>query len=137
MSTVPAKKSAAENSAQAALLGRVLDIVQAARTQAARSVNTAQVVANWLVGREIVEDEQQGKRRAGYGARVLAELSLRLTAALGRGYSVDSLEAFRQFYIDYPLLISETASRKFVASRVRPRWGIWNCIYSRGHRTCA
>lgn len=115
MSTLPAKKSAAENVAQAALLGRVLDIVQAARTQAARSVNTAQVVANWLVGREIVEDEQQGKRRAGYGARVLAELSLRLTAALGRGYSVDSLEAFRQFYIDYPLLISETASRKLVA----------------------
>ena len=115
MSIVPAKKSAAENVAQAALLGRVLDIVQAARTQAARSVNTAQVVANWLVGREIVEDEQQGKRRAGYGARVLAELSSRLTAELGRGYSVDSLEAFRQFYIDYPLLISETASRKLVA----------------------
>jgi predicted nuclease of restriction endonuclease-like (RecB) superfamily len=115
VSTVPAKKSAAENVAQAALLGRVLDIVQAARTQAARSVNTAQVVANWLVGREIVEDEQQGKRRAGYGARVLAELSSRLTAELGRGYSVDSLEAFRQFYIDYPLLISETTSPKLVA----------------------
>ena len=114
MSTVPAKKSAVQNVAQAALLGRVLDIVQAARTQAARSVNTAQVVANWLVGREIVEDEQQGKRRAGYGARVLAELSLRLTAELGRGYSVDSLEALRQFYIDYPLLISETTSRKLV-----------------------
>jgi predicted nuclease of restriction endonuclease-like (RecB) superfamily len=109
------KKITVENAAQAALLGRVLDIVQAARTQAARSVNTAQVVANWLVGREIVEDEQQGKRRAGYGARVLAELSLRLTAELGRGYSVDSLEAFRQFYIDYPLLISETASRKLVS----------------------
>ncbi len=115
MSKVPVKTSAVENAAHAALLGRVLDIVQAARTQAARSVNTAQVVANWLVGREIVEDEQQGKRRAGYGARVLAELSLRLTAELGRGYSVDSLEAFRQFYIDYPLLISETASRKLVA----------------------
>lgn len=119
MSTVLAKKSAAENVAQAALLGRVLNIVQAARTQAARSVNTAQVVANWLVGREIVEDEQQGKRRAGYGARVLAELSLRLTAELGRGYSVDSLEAFRQFYIDFPLLISETASRKLVAPVVK------------------
>lgn len=114
MSKVPAKKSAVENTAQAALLGRVLDIVQAARTQAVRSVNTAQVAANWLIGREIVEDEQQGKRRAGYGARVLAELSLRLTTGLGRGYSVDSLEAFRQFYIDYPLLISETASRKLV-----------------------
>ena len=115
MRAIPAKKSAVKNVAQTALLGRVLDIVQAARTQAARSVNTAQVVANWLIGREIVEDEQQGKRRAGYGARVLPALSLRLTAELGRGYSVDSLEAFRQFYIDYPLLISETASRKLVA----------------------
>jgi len=48
-----------------ALYGRVCGILDSARTSAARSVNTAQVVANWLVGREIVEDEQEGKERAG------------------------------------------------------------------------
>ena len=94
------------------LYGRVRDILQAARNQAARSVNTAQVVANWLIGREIVEDEQRGQHRADYGAGLLAGLSSQLSVDFGRGYSVDNLEAFRQFYIDYPQLISETVSRK-------------------------
>ena len=95
-----------------ALYGRVRDILQAARNQAARSVNTAQVVANWLIGREIVEDEQRGQHRADYGTKLLAGLSSQLSVDFGRGYSVDNLEAFRQFYIDYPQLISETVSRK-------------------------
>jgi predicted nuclease of restriction endonuclease-like (RecB) superfamily len=96
------------------LYGRVRGILESARVSLARTVNTTQVVANWLIGREIVEDEQSGRRRAGYGAKVLAELSARLTQEFGRGYSVDNLEAFRQFYIDYPRLISETASRNLM-----------------------
>jgi predicted nuclease of restriction endonuclease-like (RecB) superfamily len=106
-------KAVSAEPAALALYGRVRDILQAARNQAARSVNTAQVVANWLIGREIVEDEQQGQHRAGYGARLLAGLSTQLSEDFGRGYSVDNLEAFRQFYIDYPRLISETVSRKW------------------------
>jgi len=57
------------------LYGRVRGILESARVSLARTVNTTQVVANWLIGREIVEDEQSGRRRAGYGAKVLAELS--------------------------------------------------------------
>lgn len=96
----------------APLYGRIRDILDAARSHVARTVNTTQVVANWLIGREIVEDEQRGQQRASYGAKLLTELSARLTQDLGRGYSVDNLEAFRKFYSDYPLLISETLSRK-------------------------
>jgi predicted nuclease of restriction endonuclease-like (RecB) superfamily len=92
--------------------GRICDILQAARANVARTVNTTQVVANWLIGREIVEAEQGGKKRAGYATRLLADLSGRLTQEFGRGWSVDNLEAFRQFYLLYPRLISETASRK-------------------------
>ena len=99
----------------AELYGRICGILDAARHHVARTVNSTQVVANWLVGREIVEDEQRGKRRAGYGVKLIAELSTRLTAEMGRGYSADNLEAFRQFYLMYPLLISETASRKLEA----------------------
>jgi len=90
----------------------VREILEAARAGVARTVNTTQVAANWLIGREIVEEEQRGQRRAGYGAKLLAELSARLNAEFGRGYSVDNLEAFRQFYLDYPQLISETVPRK-------------------------
>ncbi len=104
--------------AQPALYGRLRDILDAARTGIARTVNTTQVLANWLVGREIVEEEQSGERRAGYGAKLLARLSLRLTRDFGRGFSVDNLEAFRQFYLQYPQLISETVRRKLALGRL-------------------
>ena len=96
------------------LFDRIRDILESARSNIARTVNTTQVVANWLIGREIVEEEQQGKRRAGYGEALLVDLSERLGRDYGRGYSVDNLEAFRQFYLEYPRLISETVSRNFV-----------------------
>lgn len=96
------------------LFDRIRGILETARINIARTVNTTQVVANWLIGREIVEEEQQGKRRAGYGEALLADLSERLGRDYGRGYSVDNLEAFRQFYLEYPRLISETVSRNFV-----------------------
>lgn len=51
----------------AALLARIRRIWEAARAQAARSVNTAHVRANWLVGLQIVEAEQGGAKRAAYG----------------------------------------------------------------------
>ena len=37
------------------LYARVRQILESARASVARSVNTTQVVANWLIGREIVE----------------------------------------------------------------------------------
>lgn len=95
----------------AALYGRIREILQAARANVVRTVNTTQVVANWLIGREIVEAEQRGQHRADYGARLLKSLSDRLTQDFGRGWSADNLEAFRQFYLLYPQLISETVSR--------------------------
>ena len=85
---------------------RIRQILESARATAARSVNTAQVVANWLVGREIVEEEQRGKRRAGYGEKLLAELSVRLVGDVGKGWSVRNLEYCRNFYLTYPLLLA-------------------------------
>jgi hypothetical protein len=84
---------------------RVREILESARKGVARTVNTTQVVANWLVGREIVEEEQRGKLRAGYGDRLLLDLSRRLQEDFGRGYSVDNLEWFREFYLSYSQLV--------------------------------
>ena len=41
----------------AALFGRIVDILEEARSHVARTVNSAMVVAYWLIGREIVEEE--------------------------------------------------------------------------------
>jgi predicted nuclease of restriction endonuclease-like (RecB) superfamily len=99
------------------LFGRVREILEVARSNIARTVNTTQVIANWLIGREIVEEEQKGKRRAGYGAALLADLAARLKMEFGAGYGVDNLELCRRFYLEYPSLLSEQISdavrRKF------------------------
>lgn len=104
--------------ASSALYGRIWEILESARAGVARSVNTTQVVANWLVGREIVEEEQKGKAKAAYGERLLAELSGRLQVEYGNGYSVDNLELFRRFYGEYPTLISDALPRKFSAPQI-------------------
>jgi hypothetical protein len=61
-----------------ALCRRIREILESVRAGAARSVNTTQVVANWLTGREIVEEEHKGKAKAAYGERLLADISGRL-----------------------------------------------------------
>ena len=90
-----------------AIYQRIREILESARAGVARTVNTTQVVANWLIGREIVEEEQRGKKRAGYGEHLVTELSGKLTADFGKGYSVTNMEHFRDFYITYPDLIPE------------------------------
>src|SRR3972149_9591406 len=92
------------------LYQRIRQILESARANVARSVNTTQVVANWLVGREIVEEEQRGKKRAGYGEQLLQDLSSRLTAEFGKGFSVDNLEMFRRFFLEYTSLLVDMKS---------------------------
>jgi predicted nuclease of restriction endonuclease-like (RecB) superfamily len=59
-------------------------------------------VANWLIGREIVEEEQKGERRAVYGEQLIAELSEKLQKDFGVGYGTTNLKLFRQFFLAYP-----------------------------------
>jgi len=84
------------------LFSRVLDIVEAARKQAARSVNSAMVHAYWMIGREIVEVEQAGARRAGYGEEVIDRLAARLASEIGGGFGARTLRRIRLFYLTYP-----------------------------------
>src|SRR5712675_1524224 len=84
-----------------ALYGRIRQILEAARIGVARTVNTTQVVANWLIGREIVEEQQRGKERAGYGERLVRDLASRLRQEYGIGYGVSNLKTFKQFYLSY------------------------------------
>jgi hypothetical protein len=59
-----------------------------------------------LIGGEIVEEEQKGRKRAGYGEMLLQNLSQRLTSEFGAGYSVQNVKFIRQFYLEYPGLMS-------------------------------
>ena len=88
-------------SAEQALFDRVVTILDDARQHVARTVNSVMVIANWLIGREIVEQEQKGKRRAEYGKLLIDDLSMRLAERYGKGFSTTNLRYFRQFYLTY------------------------------------
>ena len=49
------------------LIGGIAELLEAARRNAARTVNALMTATYWEIGRRIVEFEQQGKDRAGYG----------------------------------------------------------------------
>ncbi|MBI5385776.1 MAG: DUF1016 domain-containing protein [Verrucomicrobia bacterium] len=99
------------------LLRRLVTLLEDARRASARTVNVIMTATYWQVGRHIVEFEQAGQRRAGYGEQLLARLSADLTKRLGRGFSTDNLETMRLFYLAYPsaCTISETPSRKLLS----------------------
>lgn len=101
-----------------ALYRRIALILESARTGVARTVNTTQVIANWLIGREIVEEEQHGAKRAEYGGRRLEELSRKLTQDFGVGYSVQGLRYMRQFYLEFPGLVRALPIRHTVCGKL-------------------
>jgi predicted nuclease of restriction endonuclease-like (RecB) superfamily len=85
-----------------ALYERSVQIIEAARTHVSRTVNTSMVHAYWLIGREIVEVDQAGKKRAAYGEEVVKRLAGRLTARYGRGFTTSNVKRMRQFYLSFP-----------------------------------
>lgn len=119
-----------------ALFERISSLIDLAHKRVKTTIDTTMVYTYYGVGQYIVEDEQQGERRAQYGQAVLKNLSTRLTNKYGEGWSVDTLENCRKFYRIYsgyeissavqtksetlfrksdiqPLEISETLSRKY------------------------
>ncbi len=105
----------------AALFGRIVDILEEARSHVARTVNSAMVGAYWLIGREIVEEEQKGQKRADYGKSVIEDLSRRLTGRYGKGYSTVSLWNMRKFYqtyIDRAAIILSPSGRKLSQQKI-------------------
>ena len=85
------------------LLGQLRSLIQAARGQALRAVDTLQVRTCWETGRHIVEFEQQGAERAAYGASLIASLAASLTAEFGRGFDASNLRYMRLFYQAFPI----------------------------------
>lgn len=81
----------------------ISDLVQQARQQVQRHINSAMVQTYWHIGRLIVEHEQQGQQRAAYGQQQLEQLSSRLTGEFGKGFDARNLRNMRRFYLAYPI----------------------------------
>ena len=83
---------------------RIREILEQTRSRVAHAINTEMVQAYWMIGREIVLEEQKGKARAGYGQKLLEMLSKRLTSEFGAGVDASNLWNMRQFYQTFPIL---------------------------------
>ncbi len=91
----------------AALFDRVAIILEQARANVVRAVNSNMVLAYWLIGREIVQEIQGGGERAAYGKQVMANLAQQLTRRYGPGFSVTNLQNFRKFHQTYAQRLSQ------------------------------
>ncbi len=87
----------------APLVTQLRELIQTARAHAARAVDVVQVGTCWEVGRHIVEFEQKGAQRAGYGAKLLPNLAEQLTAEFGRGFDERNLRHMRAFFQAFPI----------------------------------
>ena len=75
---------------------------QALLGRAAKAVNQALVVRNWLIGAHLLEFDKSGQDRATYGERLLSNLSADLKARGLKGLGISMLKNRRQFYRLYP-----------------------------------
>lgn len=88
----------------ATVLHAVIELMEAARHNAARSVNAIMTATYWEIGRRIVELEQGGASRAEYGKQMIERLAKDLSSRFGRGFQKSNLFQMRAFYLTYPNL---------------------------------
>lgn len=104
---MPSKKDIVKNGQEQvsvntdALFNKVSAIIEEGRKYVSTAINLAEVYSKFQIGMYIVEDEQAGNKRAGYGKQVLLNLSERLTEKYGDGWSLPQLKLIRQFYTVY------------------------------------
>lgn len=85
------------------LLGEVVSLLENARRTSARAVNAIMTATYWEIGRRIVEVEQRGEQRAGYGDELVQRLAIDLTTQFGRGFSRSNVEYMRRFYLHWQI----------------------------------
>lgn len=81
----------------------IKELLEAARNNVVRQVNTTMLMTYFEIGRRIVEQEQKGESQADYGQYLLVRLSESLSGRFGKGFSKRNLELMRQFYLTYKI----------------------------------
>lgn len=84
------------------LYQQVQTVIETSRATVYRAANTAMVQAYWNIGRLIVEEEQKGDQKAGYGQQIIEGLSNRLQKQYGKGFDKTNLWNLRKFYGIFP-----------------------------------
>jgi hypothetical protein len=85
-----------------AVRAEIIELLQAARRVAARSINSLMTATYWEIGRRIVQYEQKGEARADYGQQLVEQLANDLSRQFGRGFGRANLWQMRAFYRAWP-----------------------------------
>lgn len=96
------------NNAMNPLVNEIKSILDIARSNAAKAVNSELITSYWKIGEIIVRYEQNDSIRAEYGEQTLKHLSKELTKEFGRGFSRSNLQNMRAFYLNYDICQSLT-----------------------------
>ena len=96
----------------------VESLIEQARKYVGRTADLTMCVTYFEVGRMIVEEEQGGKARAGYGSGLLKELSVFLGKRFGKGFSESTLRKARQFYQIYAPAIQQSLIAELEKRRI-------------------
>lgn len=87
------------------------DLLHNARQNIISNINSTMTKTYFLIGKRIVEEEQNGNKRAEYGKNLIKMLSEKLTKEFGKGFSETNLEQMRKFFKVYG--IPQTLSEEF------------------------
>jgi predicted nuclease of restriction endonuclease-like (RecB) superfamily len=103
----------------------IVELLQAARSTAARNVNSIMTATYWEIGRRIVELEQGGAARASYGDELIKQLATDLSTQFGRGFGVVNLSQMKRFFLTWPAkgifqTPSEKSSKSHLFNEIHP-----------------
>lgn len=91
------------NKSEKQFINDVKSILNKARQKAYVSAHFIMVDAYWHIGKRILEQEQEGKKRAEYGKYILKQLSAELSLEFDKGLDERELRRIRQFYSIFPI----------------------------------
>ena len=76
-------------------------LLEHSRRTAYAAVNSIMIDTYWHIGQRIVEQEQQGEKRAEYGKQIIKMLSKELTQEYGEGWSERTLWYCKSFFLTF------------------------------------
>ncbi len=89
------------------LLDKAISIIDKGRKNIVEAIYNESTKSYYLLGKLIVEDEQQGELKAQYGKKVIENLSKKLTVRYGKGFSASTLWDCKKFFIKLQSLTGE------------------------------
>lgn len=98
---IPLKQNFSVDEAAGKLFNDIRSMIDAARNQVSRAVNTGLVMLYWHIGDRIRKNILR-QERAQYGEKIVATVSQQLTAVYGKGYTRTALSRMINFAEKYP-----------------------------------